>query len=107
MREMPQGVELPPPRTGGAGGGKVYLVLDGFHLGGASLRQVERLIADFRQLGVRKVAPCHCTRDRAMRIFAEKYGEDFIRGGVGCVITISRRTSCQLVQPSSGEGRAE
>jgi hypothetical protein len=24
-----------------------------------------------------------------MRIFAEKYGEDFIRVGVGCVITIS------------------
>jgi hypothetical protein len=24
-----------------------------------------------------------------MRIFAEKYGEDFISVGVGCVITIS------------------
>jgi len=67
----------------------VYLVLGGFHLGGASQRQVERIIADFRQLGVQKVAPCHCTGDRAMRVFAEKYGEDFIRVGVGCVITIS------------------
>ena len=94
-----------PPRTGGAGGGKVYLVLGGFHLGGMSGRQVERIIADFRQLGVQRAAPCHCTGDRATRILAEKYGEDFIRVGVGCVITISRRTSCQLVQPSSGEER--
>ncbi len=65
-----------------------YLVLGGFHLGGASKRQVERIIADFRDLGVQKVAPCHCTGDQAIGIFAEEYGEDFIRVGVGCVITI-------------------
>jgi 7,8-dihydropterin-6-yl-methyl-4-(beta-D-ribofuranosyl)aminobenzene 5'-phosphate synthase len=69
-------------------GGEVALVLGGFHLGGASKRQVERIIADFRDLGVQKVAPCHCTGDQAMGIFAEKYGEDFIQVGVGCVINI-------------------
>ena len=69
-------------------GGMVALVLGGFHLGGASKRQVERIIADFRDLGVQKVAPCHCTGDRAIEIFAEEYGEDFVRVGVGCVITI-------------------
>ncbi|MDY6876754.1 MAG: MBL fold metallo-hydrolase [Chloroflexota bacterium] len=83
------GARLPRPA-------RPYLVLGGFHLGGTSRRQVERFIADFHQLGVQKVAPCHCTGDRAMRIFAEKYGEDFIRAGVGCVITIGSR-----------EGRAE
>ena len=65
-----------------------YLVLGGFHLGGASKRQVERIIADFRDLGVQKVAPCHCTGDRAIEIFAENYGEDFVQVGVGCVITV-------------------
>jgi len=77
-----------PPRIGGAGGGGVYLVLGGFHLGGVGRRQVGRIITDFRRLGVRKVAPCHCTGDRAIRIFAEEYGEDFIRVGAGCAITI-------------------
>jgi len=69
-------------------GGTVALVLGGFHLGGASKRQVERIIADFRDLGVQKVAPCHCTGDRAIGIFAENYGEDFVQVGVGCVITV-------------------
>ena len=85
-----------PPRVGGDGGGEVYLVLGGFHLGGMSKGRVERIIADFRQLGVQKVAPGHCTGDRAIGVFAEKYGEDFTRVGVGCVIPIG-----------SGEGGAE
>ena len=79
-------------------------MLGGFHLGGASKRQIKHIIADFRDLDVQKVAPCHCTGDRAMEIFAEEYGENFIRVGVGRVITIGRRTSCQLVLPGSGEG---
>ena len=77
-----------PPRIGGAGGGKVYLVLGGFHLGGTSQRRVKAIIADFRQLGVQKAAPCHCTGDRAIRMFAEEYGSDFVKAGVGLVLDI-------------------
>ena len=68
--------------------GEVYLVLGGFHLGGASRRTVKGIIADFRRLGVQKVAPCHCTGSRAMRMFAAEYGEDFIEIGVGRVLDI-------------------
>ncbi len=68
--------------------GEVYLVLGGFHLGGASRRTVKGIIADFRRLGVQKVAPCHCTGSRAMRMFAAEYGEDFIEIGVGKVLDI-------------------
>jgi 7,8-dihydropterin-6-yl-methyl-4-(beta-D-ribofuranosyl)aminobenzene 5'-phosphate synthase len=69
-------------------GGEVYLVMGGFHLGGTSQRQVKAVIADFRQLGVQRVAPCHCTGDRAIRVFAEEYGGDFIETGVGMVLHI-------------------
>jgi 7,8-dihydropterin-6-yl-methyl-4-(beta-D-ribofuranosyl)aminobenzene 5'-phosphate synthase len=69
-------------------GGKIYLVMGGFHLGGTSQRQVKAVIADFRQLGVQRVAPCHCTGDRAIRVFAEEYGDDFIETGVGMVLDI-------------------
>ena len=69
-------------------GGEVALVLGGFHLGSASRRQIERIIADFRDLDVRQVAPCHCTGGRAMRMFAEEYGDDFVKVGVGRVITV-------------------
>jgi 7,8-dihydropterin-6-yl-methyl-4-(beta-D-ribofuranosyl)aminobenzene 5'-phosphate synthase len=69
-------------------GGEVALVVGGFHLGRASKRRIERIIADFRDLGVRKVAPCHCTGDRAMRMFAEEYEGDFVKVGVGRVIVV-------------------
>jgi 7,8-dihydropterin-6-yl-methyl-4-(beta-D-ribofuranosyl)aminobenzene 5'-phosphate synthase len=69
-------------------GGEVYLVMGGFHLGGTSQRRVKAIIADFRQLGVQRVAPCHCTGDRAIRVFAEEYGGDFIKNGVGMVLEI-------------------
>ena len=68
--------------------GEVYLVLGGFHLGGAGKRAVKGIIADFRRLGVQKVAPCHCTGSRAMGMFAAEYGEDFIKVGVGKVLEI-------------------
>jgi len=74
--------------VGGDGGGKVHLVIGGFHLGGASRRRVKAIIADFRQLGVQRVAPCHCTGDRAIRVFAEEYGRDFIKAGVGLALDI-------------------
>jgi len=68
--------------------GEVYLVVGGFHLGGASEATIEGFIADFRRLGVQKVAPCHCTGSRAMEMFAADYGEDFIKAGVGRVLEI-------------------
>jgi len=68
--------------------GKVYLVMGGFHLGGTSQRRVKAIIAGFRQLGVQRVAPCHCTGDRAIRVFAGEYGLDFVENGVGMVLDI-------------------
>jgi len=68
--------------------GKVYLVMGGFHLGGAGRRGIKSIIAEFRRLGVRKVAPCHCTGGRAMEMFVAGYGDDFIKAGVGMVLDI-------------------
>ncbi len=65
-----------------------HLVLGGFHLGGASRKKIEGIIADFRELGVQKVAPCHCTGDKAIALFREVYGEDFIENGVGKIFKI-------------------
>jgi len=69
-------------------GGDVYLVLGGFHLGGARRRRVECIIADLRRLGVQKVAPCHCTEEQAIRVFAEEYGGNFVENGVGMVLDV-------------------
>ena len=62
---------------------KVYLVVGGWHLGGASSAQLKSIIDGFRQLGVRKVAPCHCSGDEIRRQFKQCYGDDYIDAGVG------------------------
>jgi len=55
----------------------VYLVMGGFHH--PSIKVVE----EFRKLGVKKVAPSHCTGDEAIKAFEKEYQEDFIKSGVG------------------------
>ena len=69
-------------------GDPVYLVLGGFHLGNKSETEISAILADFRGLGVEKVAPCHCTGERAIALFADEYGQAFIQAGVGTIITI-------------------
>jgi 7,8-dihydropterin-6-yl-methyl-4-(beta-D-ribofuranosyl)aminobenzene 5'-phosphate synthase len=64
----------------------VYLVLGGFHLGSKSESEISAILINFRQLGVQKVAPCHCTGEYAMMRFKVEYGEDFIPIGVGSEI---------------------
>jgi 7,8-dihydropterin-6-yl-methyl-4-(beta-D-ribofuranosyl)aminobenzene 5'-phosphate synthase len=68
--------------------GEVVWVIGGFHLGGASQRQVSGIISDFRQLGVQRIAPCHCTGERARQMFSNAYGSDCTLAGVGSVISI-------------------
>jgi len=82
------GVERMVRRAKEIAGGNVYLVLGGFHLGAASEKRIKRIVSDFRQMDVRKVAPCHCTGGRAMKIFADEFGEDFIRIGAGSILYV-------------------
>ncbi|MCF7876330.1 MBL fold metallo-hydrolase [Candidatus Bipolaricaulota bacterium] len=67
----------------------IYLVLGGFHLSSASSSGVKGIVKEFQQLGVQKVAPCHCTGDQARGVFKSSYGNDFISVGVGKVFTVS------------------
>lgn len=69
----------------------IYLVLGGFHLGSANAGEITRILRTLRQMGVQKVAPCHCTGERAIAMFAEEYGEDFIQAGVGRRIVLEPR----------------
>ena len=60
----------------------VYLVTGGFH------HPPIAVVKKFRELGVKKVAPSHCTGDQVREAFAEEYKEDFIEYGVGKTIEI-------------------
>ena len=64
----------------------VALVMGGFHLGNSSRDRIEGIIADLRLLGVRRVAPCHCTGHSARRLFADGFGDDCVLAGVGYTV---------------------
>ncbi len=58
----------------------IYLVMGGFHHPPVSV------VRKFREMGVEKAAPSHCTGDRVRKAFAEEYGKDFVKYGTGKVI---------------------
>ena len=61
---------------------KLYLVIGGFH------HPPMGVVKEFRELGVNKVAPSHCTGDPVREAFREAYKKDFIEYGVGKIIKI-------------------
>ena len=61
---------------------EVYLVIGGFH------HPPMEVVRAFRVLGVKKVAPSHCTGERQRAAFKKEYGDDFISYGVGMVVEI-------------------
>jgi len=68
----------------------VDLVLGGFHLGMATVAEVTQIIEGLRSLGVRRVAPSHCTGDRSKSLFASAFGDDFVEIGAGAVLEFDR-----------------
>ena len=61
----------------------VYFVFGGFHLVNDSDSQIRSKIGQFRSMGVQKVGASHCTGDRAIALFEQEYGNDFVPIGVG------------------------
>ena len=68
-------------------GGQVHLVVGGFHLGGASRARLDAIVAEFRRLGVEKVAPMHCTGFEATKMFSDRF-PGFVLMGTGCSMEI-------------------
>ena len=81
--------------------GQVALVMGGFHLSGTDPARIGEIVADFKALGVEKVAPCHCSGDVARRVFKEAYGDHFIPAGVGMRLEIKGAFEAMGRMPSS------
>lgn len=67
---------------------EIFLAMGGFHLAGFDKSEIKDIIDRFRELGVQKVGPCHCSGDEARAFFNEEYKDDFIEIGVGKEIQI-------------------
>jgi 7,8-dihydropterin-6-yl-methyl-4-(beta-D-ribofuranosyl)aminobenzene 5'-phosphate synthase len=68
----------------------IYLLMGGFHLGGKSNREIQTIINRLQELGVRKVAPSHCTGNKAIQLFRQTWADNFIEGGLGAIIEVPR-----------------
>jgi 7,8-dihydropterin-6-yl-methyl-4-(beta-D-ribofuranosyl)aminobenzene 5'-phosphate synthase len=66
----------------------IALLMGGFHLLGRAPEANRATIKALRRLGVRKVAPSHCTGDEAIGMFHAAWGDDFLAGGCGAVIEL-------------------
>jgi 7,8-dihydropterin-6-yl-methyl-4-(beta-D-ribofuranosyl)aminobenzene 5'-phosphate synthase len=70
------------------GGAAPYAVLGGFHTGVASDARIRKIIASFKDLSVKKVAPCHCSGRTARRLFEKEFGAGYTDSKVGTEISL-------------------
>ncbi len=68
---------------------KPYAVFGGFHLVDKSNEEIQAIIRDFRKAGVLKCGPTHCTGDKAIGLFKQEYGQDFLAMGTGRILEFS------------------
>jgi len=66
----------------------IYMVVGGFHLAGTSTTRIREIIQKFKDLGVEKVAPSHCTGEEAISLFKKNWGKNFVESGCGAVISL-------------------
>lgn len=66
--------------------GKPHLVAGGFHLGEASDEDLERIMNHLRELGVERVAPTHCSGEKAVEAFRTVWGDRFVEFHLGSTL---------------------
>ena len=67
----------------------VALLAGGFHLGPYDQDTIERLARELKEkMGVRRVAPAHCTGHVGFKVFRQVYGEDYHYAGLGSVVRL-------------------
>jgi 7,8-dihydropterin-6-yl-methyl-4-(beta-D-ribofuranosyl)aminobenzene 5'-phosphate synthase len=66
----------------------IALLMGGFHLRGRDPAANRATVGALRRLGVRKVAPGHCTGEEATAMFRARWGDDFLPSGCGAVIDV-------------------
>ncbi len=61
----------------------VHTVLGGFHMHSMSDRQIQSIIKQLKELGVKRAGPCHCSGDRTRELFEKEFDGDYLAVGVG------------------------
>lgn len=72
-------------------GEPVEMAVGGFHLHVFRKGSIREMAAELKGLGLRRIAPSHCTGDRATAILADVFGEGFIESGLGRTIALEEQ----------------
>jgi len=64
----------------------IKIAVGGFHLLEKNDDDILKSIEALKNLGVQKVLPTHCTGDRAIKLYKEHFKDNYIEGGIGCVM---------------------
>jgi 7,8-dihydropterin-6-yl-methyl-4-(beta-D-ribofuranosyl)aminobenzene 5'-phosphate synthase len=67
---------------------QLYMVFGGFHLHELARAGIDKIISEFKEVGVTKAGPSHCTGDKAVRIFKGQYGKNFVPVNAGSIIEL-------------------
>jgi 7,8-dihydropterin-6-yl-methyl-4-(beta-D-ribofuranosyl)aminobenzene 5'-phosphate synthase len=65
---------------------RLHAVFGGMHLGGVTRERLERTAGAFREWGLERIGPCHCTGEEAIGFFEEKFPDEFVRCQTGSVL---------------------
>ncbi|MEF8798881.1 MAG: MBL fold metallo-hydrolase, partial [Candidatus Bipolaricaulota bacterium] len=65
-----------------------HLVLGGFHLGGTREEEINKVISELRDNSIDKLAPTHCTGEKAIETMRKEFQETFLEFGAGREILI-------------------
>jgi len=69
--------------------GEIFLVLGGgFRFNDLNDKEINKIVDEFQNMGIVKVAPCHSSSEKTTRLFKRVYQEGFIKTGVGKVIMV-------------------
>jgi len=63
--------------------GPVRLALGGFHLFKTNEERLRTMAVAMQAAGVQKIAPCHCSGDKAREVFQQIFRENYLTVGVG------------------------
>ncbi|MDP8299703.1 MAG: MBL fold metallo-hydrolase [Candidatus Tantalella remota] len=62
---------------------KIYCIFGGFHLKGKQTEEIIYVIDKLKNLGAGKAGPAHCSGEKAINVFKERFGRDFIHVAAG------------------------
>ncbi len=71
-------------------GAPPFFILGGFHLLNTTRQALQKLVEELKALGIRQVAPSHCTGDKGIAKLAKGFGAGFKSAGVGKVFDLDK-----------------